>query len=162
MGELENLILIYESNDESKEVLDAIKFVQTSHSSIDDLTEELKPVVEQNFDPQSFDNPQYRISFSAGYENGELPAYSNLEYEGQKGFTTQTAGASYNVQTEHFEESVKEGSELGYEKASHASRGEQISLDDSQQEKINQAKSYLTQFEWFLVCAGKVFIGYQK
>jgi hypothetical protein len=163
MGELENLVLIYEAPKDSNEVLEAIKSVQTTtHSSIDDIAENLRPVVEQNLDLQSFDNPSYQVSVSAGYESGELPAYSSLEYESQKGFTTQTTSASYNVQTEEFEESIKEGAELGYEKAIHASWGESIKLDDSQQEKVNQAKSYLTQFEWFLVCAGKVIAGYQK
>jgi len=159
MGELENLVLIYESKDGSKEIFEAIKFVQ-SRSSIDDVAEELKPVVEQNLDPQSFENPAYQVSVSAGYDNGELPAYSNLEYEGQKGFTTETA--SYNVQSENFEDSINEGANLGYEIARNASWGEYFKLDDSQQEKVNQAKSNLSQFEWFLVCAGKAVVGYQK
>ncbi len=122
----------------------------------------MRPVVEQNLDPQSFDSPQYQVSVSAGYENGELPAYSHLEYEGQKGFTTETAGASYNVQTEHFEESIKEGANLGFESAQNASCGEYIKLDDAEREKVSQAKSYLTQFEWFLVCAGKVIVGQSR
>jgi flavin-binding protein dodecin len=162
MGELENLVLVYESKDDSKEVLDAIKFVQSAHNSIDDIAEELKPVVEQNIDSQSFETSAYQVSVSTGYDNGELPAYSNLEYEGQKGFTTETAGASYNVQTEHFEESIKEGANLGFESAQNASWGEYVKLDDASQEKVNQAKSYLTQFEWFLVCAGKVVVGQSR
>lgn len=159
MGELENLVLIYDSPNESEEVFDAIKFVQTTQSSIDKLAEELKPVVEQNLDVKSFDNPAYNVSVSAGYDKKEFPAYSNLEYEGQKGFTTETAGASYNVQSESFEDSINEGASLGYEIAQNASWGEYVKLDDSQQEKINQAKSNLSQFEWFLVCAGKVIVG---
>lgn len=163
MGELENLVLIYETPKDSKEVLDAIKFVQTaSHSSIDELAEEIKPVVELNIDSQSFDSPAYQVSVSAGYDELGLPAYSNLEYEGQKGFTTETNGASYNVQTEFFEETVNEGAELGYEKAKNASWGESVKLDDSEREKVNQAKTYLTQFEWFLVCAGKVIVGQSR
>jgi len=159
MGELENLVLIYESGDKSEEVFRAIKLVQTAaHNSIDEITEELRPVVEQNLDLQSFDNPAYNVSVSAGYENES--SYSSLEYEGQKGFTAETAGASY--QTEYFEETVNNGSELGYEKAKNASWGESVKLDDSEQEKVNQAKSYLNQFEWFLVCAGKVIVGQSR
>lgn len=162
MGELENLVLIYEKSTKPEEVIEAIKFVQTTHSSIDELAEEVKPVVEQNLDLRTFDNSAYQVSVSAGYENGELPAYSSLEYENQKGFTTQTTSASYNVQTEEFEESINEGAELGYEKAIHASWGESIKLDDSQQEKVSQAKSSMSQFEWFLVCAGKVIVGQSR
>jgi len=155
MGELESLVLIYEEPKESKEILNAIKLAQVTRGSIDEIAEELRPVVEQNLDSQSFDNPSYQVS--AGYESESFPAYSSLEYEGQKGFTTETASASY--QAEYFEETVNNGAELGFEKARNASWGESVKLDDSAQEKVNQAKSYLTQFEWFLVCAGKVIVG---
>lgn len=159
MGELESLVLVYEKPKKPEEVLEAIKFIQT-RSSIDEIADELRPVVEQNLDAQSFENPAYQVSISAGYESDKLPSYSNLEYEGQKGFTTETANASY--QAEYFEETVNNGAELGYEKARNASWGESIKIDDSQQEKINQTKSYLTQFEWFLVCAGKVIVGQSR
>lgn len=163
MGELENLVLLY---DEKRDIEEVAKAIQTV-SSVADLIEEDKisedevsSVIEQEIDLKSNDRSSYQISL--GYSTEEKPAYEKFEYESQKDLTTSDNGVAYDVQTQAAEEIIEEGSELGYKAASARQWGDSLDFDDKQKEQVAMAKRSMTQIEWFMVCEGILVKGAYK
>jgi len=163
MGELENLVLLYDEKRDVEEVAKAIKTV----SSVADLIEEDKisedevsSIIEQETDLKSNDHPSYQISL--GYSTEQKPAYEKFEYESQKDLTTKDNSAAYDVQTQAVQEIIEEGSEIGYKAASARQWGDSFNLDDKQKEQVAMAKMSMSQIEWFMVCEGILVKGAYK